>query len=33
VKRALRDAGLEPRGPIHVPGSKARRSLFVAAKG
>jgi hypothetical protein len=33
VERSLRDADLEPRGPIHVPGSKARRSLFVATKG
>lgn len=30
--QALRDAGFEPRGPIHVPGTKDRRSLFVATK-
>lgn len=33
VERALREAGLEPRGLVHVPGTKARRSLFVARKG
>jgi ubiquinone/menaquinone biosynthesis C-methylase UbiE len=32
AEQALRAAGFEPRGPIHVPGTKPRRSLFVATK-
>jgi SAM-dependent methyltransferase len=30
VERRLRVAGFEPRAALHVPGTKARRTLFVA---
>jgi SAM-dependent methyltransferase len=30
IEERLRGAGFEPRAAVHVPGSKARRTLFVA---